>query len=55
MVSLADNSGFYMYNANTKAAINMIIHEHDQDRPLAVAANNVNGFCRTINAWTAQI
>jgi hypothetical protein len=53
MVSLANNSAFYMYNINTKASINMVIF--DNDRPLAVAADNRNGFCHTVNAFTAQV
>lgn len=53
MVSLANNNQFYMFNVNTKAAVNMVVY--DTQTPLAQAANNVNGFCRTINAFTAQV
>jgi hypothetical protein len=53
MVSLANNSGFYMYNVNTKAAVNMVVQGNNS--PRAYAADNTNGFCRTINAFLAQV
>lgn len=53
MVSLANNSNFYSYNMNTKAATNMVVQGNN--RPIAYAADNVNGFCRTINAFLGQV
>ncbi|KAJ6648844.1 Glucan 1,3-beta-glucosidase, partial [Pseudolycoriella hygida] len=52
MVTLANNSNFFMYNVNTKASVNMIVE--DNARVLALAAHNVNGFCQSVNAFTAQ-
>jgi len=53
MVSLENNSNFYMYNINTKASYNMVVYNND--RPLAISGDNVNGFCRTVNAFLAQV
>jgi glucan 1,3-beta-glucosidase len=52
MVSVENNSNFYMYNINTVAVVNMVVR--GTNSPLAIAADNVNGFCRTINAFTGQ-
>jgi len=52
MVDATGNRNFYMFNINTKAAINMVV-ENDT-RVLARNADNRNGFCQTINAFLAQ-
>jgi glucan 1,3-beta-glucosidase len=49
MVDVEGNTNFVMYNINTKAALNMVV-ENDA-RPLAVADDNMNGFCQSVNAF----
>lgn len=49
MVDLENNSALYMYNINTKAAVNMVVQ--DNTKVLALSADNSNGFCQTINAF----
>jgi len=52
MVDLDNSRDLFMYNMNTKAAINMIVE--DNTKVLALAQENVNGFCRTVNAFLVQ-
>ncbi|OXA60273.1 probable glucan endo-1,3-beta-glucosidase ARB_02077 [Folsomia candida] len=52
MVDLDNNSGFHMYNINTKAAVNMVTENNG--RALARGADNINGFCQTVNAFLTQ-
>jgi len=52
MVDLEGNRNFYMFNANTKAAKNMIVR--DNTVVLAAMADNRNGFCQTINAFLTE-
>ncbi|KAJ6645755.1 Glucan 1,3-beta-glucosidase [Pseudolycoriella hygida] len=49
MVELENVNNVHMYNINTKAAANMVVL--DNTKVLALSAENVNGFCRTINAF----
>jgi len=52
MVNLENNRNFYMFNANTKAATNMVVEGNT--KVLVRQADNKNGFCQTINAFLAQ-
>lgn len=49
MVDLESSTGLYMYNINTKAAINMVVA--DNTKVLALSNDNTNTFCQTINAF----
>jgi hypothetical protein len=53
MVDLENNTGnVYLYNLNTKAATNMVVNNGNS---LAKQADNINGFCSTINAFLVQV
>jgi len=52
MVDLTNNTNVVMFNANTKAAVNMIV-QNDVE-VLARSEDNTNGFCQTINAFLTQ-
>ncbi|XP_021952735.1 probable glucan endo-1,3-beta-glucosidase ARB_02077 [Folsomia candida] len=53
MINVENNSNFYMFNANTKAAINMVVEGNT--KVLARSGDNTNGFCQTINAFLAHV
>jgi len=53
MVDLENNSAFYMFNINTKAAVDMVVR--DNTRSLAKSSDNKNGFCQTVNAFLASV
>jgi hypothetical protein len=52
MLELENNSAFYAYNMNSKAAVNIVVR--DNTNVLAVSGDNTNGFCQTINAFLAE-
>jgi len=53
MVDFEGNSKVYVYNLNTKAAVNMVVR-YDTN-VLAVGLENDNEFCQTINAFLAEV
>ncbi|KAI8099725.1 pectate lyase superfamily protein-domain-containing protein [Halteromyces radiatus] len=52
LVDMEKNHGLYLYNLNTKANINMVVGDNTQ--VWARQADNVNGFCQTINAFLSE-
>ncbi|CAO3598045.1 unnamed protein product [Absidia cylindrospora] len=52
LVDLEGNRGLYLYNLNTKANVNMVVGHNTQ--VWARQADNLNGFCQTINAFLAE-
>jgi hypothetical protein len=52
MMNLERNRNFYVFNANTKAAVNMMVRENT--KVLATNSDNRNGFCHSINAFLAD-
>ncbi|ODM95629.1 Glucan 1,3-beta-glucosidase [Orchesella cincta] len=52
MVNVEGNNNLYMFNANTKASVNMVVRENNQ--VLARQADNKNGFCQSINAFLVE-
>jgi glucan 1,3-beta-glucosidase len=52
MVNLEGNTNFYMFNANTKASVNMVVRNNNE--VLARQTDNKNGFCQSINAFLVE-